>query len=287
MQKGYGIRGDSSMVYLLTEEGCGLTLLRPLKAERRRRVTEPKRSRLWLAADGMSTPKFAGLMHRVRDMQLGAIKGNDALDDPGPAETIRLIRDVGRSRGFGDGKFWDITETMKRRTAKLAGVGFEIMTVSGNSGVAGIKKAIEGVTDPETGKPRAMIYVVGVLTTLSDDDVRDMYNYPSKASDGSKETATARQQRKFFRMAKEAGAHGLICAVGDIPIAKEIGWTGKIASPGIRSPNGPVHDQVRTGTPAGALEADADDIIMGREIVDAEDPIKAILNVYDQIGYQL
>ena len=204
-----------------------------------------KRGPVIIAADGMGQTEIIQLAYKLCDLKLRAVKYNDALDYPGP-QIMRAVEAETGVSSFADAKLCDIPATVENRARKLVKAGASIITVKADSGEKGIAAAVAGVTDTETGAMHAAIYVVGVLTSMNEDEC--LFHY---------RRTVAEQQRAFFLMAREGGAHGLICSPKDLPLAKNIGWTGDIATPGVRSPGAEAHDQVRIDTPKAAIAGDA------------------------------
>jgi orotidine-5'-phosphate decarboxylase len=62
-----------------------------------------------------------------------------------------------------------------------------------------------------------------------------------------------------------------VCSVRELPIVKERSPLLTVV-PGIRLPGGEAHDQARVGTPAEAIAAGADLLVVGRAVTAAPDP---------------
>ena len=67
------------------------------------------------------------------------------------------------------------------------------------------------------------------------------------------------------------GCGGVVCSVRELPAVKERSRLLAVV-PGIRLPGGPSHDQARVGTPAEAIAAGADLLVIGRAVTGAPDP---------------
>lgn len=220
-----------------------------------------------IAADGLSQTDIMKLGHVLRELKLRAFKYNDALDDPGP-QIMRWVEGETGVPSFADAKLCDIPATVGNRVQKLVKAGASIITVKADCQVAGIAAAVKGA------EGQADIYVVGVLTSMTEQQCRTLYG-----------RTVAEQQELFFTMAREADAHGLICSPMDLRLAMEIGWTGHIATPGVRSPGAEAHDQVRIDTPKAAIDGGATSIVVGRQVVQSGDPAGALKRVYEEIGF--
>jgi len=71
--------------------------------------------------------------------------------------------------------------------------------------------------------------------------------------------------------AVEGGCGGVVCSVRELPEVKERSRLLAVV-PGIRLPGGATHDQARVGTPAEAIAAGADLLVVGRAVTAAPDP---------------
>lgn len=79
------------------------------------------------------------------------------------------------------------------------------------------------------------------------------------------------------RVAKDAGLDGIVCAVSEAKIIREeFGEKFIIVTPGIRPKGYKKDDQSRVATAQEAIEAGADYIVVGRPILEAQDPLKAV-----------
>jgi orotidine-5'-phosphate decarboxylase len=81
--------------------------------------------------------------------------------------------------------------------------------------------------------------------------------------------------------ATAGGCGGVVCSVRELPAVQRFRGTPPnlrvspqllAVVPGIRLPGGPTHDQARVGTPAEAIAAGADLLVIGRAVSAAPDP---------------
>jgi len=79
------------------------------------------------------------------------------------------------------------------------------------------------------------------------------------------------------------GAGGLVCSGMEVEmLRKEFGDRFTLVVPGIR-PGTESHDQKRVVTPAAAVAADADYLVIGRAIAEAENPIEVVDSIVTSI----
>tara|TARA_Y100000310_G_scaffold329709_1_gene400056 strand:- start:6410 stop:7243 length:834 start_codon:yes stop_codon:yes gene_type:complete len=87
------------------------------------------------------------------------------------------------------------------------------------------------------------------------------------------------QVMALARIAKEAGAHGLVCSPEEVKELKRIYPEMTFVVPGVRSPGAAKGDQKRVATPREARDDGADHLVMGRQVLGAEDPVKEVERV--------
>ena len=179
----------------------------------------------------------------------------------------RLI-DQGK-KVFLDAKICDIDETVRKAVANVARMGVDFVTVHGNS--AAIRAALEG-----RGKHSLKVLSVTLLTSL---DARDMQDLGLAAEHSIKDIVLMRA-----RSAVAAGCDGVIASGLEAAAIRDMaGERLLIVAPGIRSCGAPCHDQKRVATPRQAITAGADYIVMGRQIIENDNPGKMAEAVFAEI----
>ena len=159
---------------------------------------------------------------------------------------------------FLDLKFLDIQETVRRATRQVAKLGVTFLTVH-ESGKC-IAAAVDGVKGSST-----KILAVTVLTDVDDSEVKAM------GFAGSVEDLVLSRARQAIA----TGAHGVIASGQEAKKIRALSKDLIIVTPGIRPSGSAAGDQKRTVTPAEAIAAGADYIVVGRPIRDAKDPYAA------------
>jgi orotidine-5'-phosphate decarboxylase len=206
-----------------------------------------------------------------------------ALDVPSKEEALRLVEQIGDAAGiykvgmelyaaegpafvreliargrrvFLDMKFYDIPETVKRATARVAEIGVSLLTVHGSRAV--MQAAIEG----RAGSSLRLLGVT-VLTSFDQDDLADL-GYPCNI----RELVALR-----VRKAKEAGIDGIVCSPLEVAsVRAAMGPEAVLVTPGVRSAGAAAGDQKRIATPGEAIANGASFVVIGRQITRAADP---------------
>lgn len=165
---------------------------------------------------------------------------------------------------FLDVKLHDIPNTVAGGIRAILPLAPRMVTIHASGGRAMIAAAREAAET--AGANRPMILAVTVLTSLSDADLS-----AAGVPDGA-----AAQVARLARLAVEAGADGLVCSPLEVALLRRtLGPDVKLVVPGIRPAGAAAGDQARTLTPAEAVAAGADYLVIGRPITAAADPAAA------------
>lgn len=168
---------------------------------------------------------------------------------------------------FLDLKFLDIGETVRRATREAARLGASFLTVH-ESGLT-VAAAVQGCQGKDL-----KILAVTVLTSMDAGDLHDMGIHCSV------EELVLRRARK----ALAAGAHGVIASGQEAASLREqLGKDFLIVSPGIRPSGASADEQKRAVTPAEAIRAGADYLVVGRPITRAPNPKDAALRIIEEM----
>ncbi len=119
---------------------------------------------------------------------------------------------------------------------------------------------------------QSKLIAVTVLTSLSDDDIW------AAGFETAKDTQA--HARALAELAKRAGLDGVVCSPHDLTgIRHDLGRDFLTVVPGIRPADAAAQDQKRVATPAAAIEAGADILVIGRAITGAHDPARAAQDI--------
>lgn len=180
----------------------------------------------------------------------------------GPA-AVRAAAAFGRPI-FLDLKLHDIPNTVEGAARSAAASGAALLTVHASGGAEMVRAAVRGAGG------RLRVLAVTVLTSL-DEAALDAIGLA-----GPTEAAVIR----LARLAIGAGAGGLVCSPHEVAAVRAaVGAGPLLVVPGVRPAGAAKGDQVRVATPAEAVAAGADVIVVGRPLRDAPDPAAAARDI--------
>lgn len=186
---------------------------------------------------------------------------------------LALANELKQERGkkiFLDMKFFDIGATVENAVRGIAQYDLDFLTVHGDPHV--VRAAKEGA-----GGKDLKILAVTILTSLDRGDL-DASCY----KDGDVQELVIERAAK----ALEAGADGVIASPQEAGLIRALPQAdGKlIVTPGVRPAGAELGDQKRVATPASAIAAGADHVVVGRPIWRAEDPRAAAHAIVAEIN---
>ncbi|MCT4682357.1 MAG: orotidine-5'-phosphate decarboxylase [Roseicyclus sp.] len=220
-------------------------------------MTLPADDRLIVALDVDNALQGLQLAERIGDAVSFYKIGLGMLTGGGLALANELKQEHGK-RIFLDMKFFDIGATVEKAVRGIAAYDLDFLTVHGDPQV--VRAAKEGAA----GKP-LKILAVTILTSNDRADLDANLIVPGDMA----EIVTARAARAF-----EAGADGVIASPHEAAMIRALPQAeGRlIVTPGVRPAGSATGDQKRIATPAAAIAAGADHIVVGRPVWQADDP---------------
>lgn len=237
-----------------------------------------KRGQLIVALD-LPTFKEAKKLIEVLGNTVDIYKVGSQLFIASGSEIIHYLSKKGK-RIFFDLKFHDIPNTVASSVAAAVSLSFKngqplvknsgimMMTVHIQGGKEMLKAAVRSSRD-EAGKlkiSRPLIIGVTVLTS----DV---------GNDNVSETVLERTQ-----LAKKCGLDGVVASSQEAAMLREeFGNDLVIVTPGIRPLGSQAGDQKRVATPADAIINGSDFLVVGRPIVQSDNPLKAAKEILKEI----
>lgn len=200
-----------------------------------------------VALDGLSEQEALAIAKQLSGKVWG-FKINDLLYSG-------ILQKLARhGRVFADAKLHDIPNTVGNSVRRLSKLGARMISVHASGGRDMIRAAVRA-------RGKSKIVAVTVLTSRhkSDDEFKVL-----------------------VRSAHAAGAQGIVCSAYELPLRRP----GKLFTvvPGIRPTwYRKKDDQRRTVTPAVALAAGADYLVVGRPITRTRDPLHALHRIINDV----
>ncbi len=237
------------------------------------------RDKLIVALDLPSGNAATRMAERLRG-HAGMFKvGSELFTAEGPVP-VRYLVTTGH-RVFLDLKFHDIPNTVRAAAREAAELGVSMVNVHASGGRKMMEAALEGARSALQSVSRRMqcsagivvgdearpkVLAVTILTSLASQDLEEL------GISGTPVEAVIR----LARLAQSAGLDGVVASPREISAIRQACGPGfLIVTPGIRPGSAATDDQARIATPASAIAAGADYLVVGRPITGAPDPVAA------------
>jgi orotidine-5'-phosphate decarboxylase len=178
---------------------------------------------------------------------------------------------------FLDLKFHDIPNTVAMASGETAKLGVFMFNIHASGGAKMMTAAVDAARSAAAAaaKPKPIVLAVTVLTSMGEPDLRQLGILKN----------TEDHVVYLASLARDSGCDGVICSVEEtVLIRKNLGSKFIIVTPGIRPAGADFSDQKRIATPHHAIEAGADYIVVGRPIIEAQDPAVAATKILQQMG---
>jgi orotidine-5'-phosphate decarboxylase len=229
------------------------------------------RDRLIVALDTSGLPQAEALVDRLAGVVTHFKVGSALFTTAGPA-AVEMVRRRGADV-FLDLKYHDIPATVAGAVQAAARLGVWLLTVHASGGAAMLRAAVEAARTAGGDRPR--IVAVTVLTSLDRASLHREVGVP---------VAVEGHAVRLAALAREAGCDGVVASPREAARLRAIlGPTALIVTPGIRPPGSEADDQARTATPATAIRAGADYVVVGRPITGAADPAAAAQTILAEL----
>jgi len=192
------------------------------------------------------------------------------------AEGRRLIEELRRRRKrvFLDLKWHDIPNTVAGAVQSASTLGVELATVH----LLGGRKMLRHALDAARGAAGEIRLVgVGILTSHTAREFGDILGRPLDDA--------ADEQERLMRIGLESGLDGFVTAATELRHVRSFaGPEAFLVTPGIRRTGDSAGDQARTATPADAVSAGADLLVVGRPVTAADDPAAAVAAIRQEMN---
>ncbi|WP_428311056.1 orotidine-5'-phosphate decarboxylase [Hydrocarboniphaga sp.] len=226
----------------------------------------PAADRLIIALDVPDANAARGLVTTLGDSGTFYKIGMELCMAPGFFELLDWLKQQNK-KVFVDLKFFDIPETVARAVRNLAERGADFCTVHGNQSI------MQAAAGAKSGNTKVL--AVTALTSLDQGDLDDLGFQCDIAT-----LVLSRARRSL-----QAGCDGVVSSGLEVEkLRAEAPRELICVTPGIRPvENRVVADQKRVMTPAAAIRAGADYLVVGRPIRDAADPRAVALAMQQEI----
>ncbi|MFT7185242.1 MAG: orotidine-5'-phosphate decarboxylase [Pseudohongiellaceae bacterium] len=173
---------------------------------------------------------------------------------------------------FLDLKFHDIPNTTANAVAVAADLGVWMVNVHASGGRRMMDACVEKLS---TFKQKPMLIGVTVLTSMQSEDLVEL----------GLAVSPLEQVTRLAALTKACGLDGVVCSSHEVTDLKaRFGKDFKLVTPGIRPTFSVKGDQRRVMTPREAVEAGSDYLVIGRPITQAEDPLKALALIRQELS---
>ena len=225
------------------------------------------KDKLIVALDVYYADRALELFAALRD-HVGTFKiGMQLFSAAGPDIVRRIVSRGGRV--FLDLKYHDIPNTVAAAGIEATRLGVSIFNIHASGCSEMMKRAAEAVaeTAAREGLTKPAVIAVTLLTSIDHETLGQI------GIDDEPATVV----RRLALLAQTSGLDGVVASAHEIKIIREAVTSSGfvIVTPGMRSAGDQSHDQRRFMTVGEAIGAGADYVVVGRPILNAEDPAKA------------
>uniref|UniRef100_A0A486XUJ6 Orotidine 5'-phosphate decarboxylase n=1 Tax=Rheinheimera sp. BAL341 TaxID=1708203 RepID=A0A486XUJ6_9GAMM len=174
---------------------------------------------------------------------------------------------------FLDLKFHDIPNTVAKAVKAAADLGVWMVNVHASGGSKMMSAARESLIPYGADKPH--LIAVTVLTSMEQIDLAEL----------GITLTPAQQVVKLATLTQQSGLDGVVCSAQEATLLKQqLGNDFMLVTPGIRPASSSQDDQKRVMTPAQAVNAGVDYMVIGRPITKAASPLDALNAIVREIA---
>ncbi len=221
------------------------------------------RSKIIFALDVNGVAEIDRYAEMLSD-KVGMFKvGKELFTACGP-DAVRAVQRHG-GQVFLDLKYHDIPNTVAKAMLEAARLGVQLANLHALGGAEMMETAASAVRK-EFGNDRPRLLAVTILTSSTAETLRGVgIDHPVQD-----------MVVRLAKLAQEAGMDGVVASPQEIGLIRAVcGPDFLIVTPGVRPAFASADDQKRIMTPAEAVAAGADYLVIGRPIAKADDPAAA------------
>ena len=173
---------------------------------------------------------------------------------------------------FLDLKFHDIPNTTAKAVRAAAELGVWMVNVHASGG----QKMMQAARNELDKVNQANTLLIGV-TVLTSMEREDMQGF-------GLDIEPIEQVKRLAQLTQNSGLDGVVCSAQEVqPLRDLINADFKLVTPGIRPADAERGDQKRIMTPAAAIKAGSDYLVIGRPITQASNPMQALDAIYAEL----
>lgn len=248
----------------MTKKGDAVTITHFGVPDQIMNANEP---RIIVALDFSSAEQALTLTSRLNPDLCRLKVGKELFTAAGPGLIEQLVRD-----GFDiflDLKYHDIPNTVANACKAAADMGVWMINVHAMGGRKMLSAAREAIA-PDTVK----LIAVTLLTSMDQNDLDDI------GLQGSPEQIVLR----LAALTRDCGLDGVVCsALETRSLRQKIGVDFVLVTPGIRPQANTGDDQKRIATPVTAIQNGSDYLVIGRPITQAQNPLRVLEQLNQEI----
>ncbi|CAN5850545.1 orotidine-5'-phosphate decarboxylase [soil metagenome] len=233
------------------------------------------KDRLIVALDVATERRARELVDSLRGI-VGMFKiGSQLFTEAGP----KIVSEMANSGNavFLDLKFHDIPNTVARAALAATRLGVSIFSVHASGGREMMRRTADAVSELATseGLKRPSVIAVTVLTSSD----------ATLLSEVGIDSEPEFQVRRLSLLAEASGMDGVVASPREVRLVRSTvrGSGFLIITPGVRPAGVALDDQKRVMTPAQAIRAGADYIVVGRPITSAKDPVESAGQILEEM----
>jgi orotidine-5'-phosphate decarboxylase len=193
-------------------------------------------------------------------------------------EVVRMAAEGGEV--FLDLKYHDIPNTVAKAGLEAVRLGvrmFNVHALGGQEMMRALVAAVDTVA-PRGTPGRPLLLAVTILTSSNDATLREI----------GIDRPVSEMVPRLAELAKKAGMDGVVASPQEVGLIRAVcGEDFVIVTPGVRPTFAAQDDQKRVTTPAEALQAGADYLVIGRPISAAADPAEAAERILAEMQQSL
>lgn len=197
--------------------------------------------------------------------------GLELFTSVGPS-ILQMLKDRGKQI-FLDLKLHDIPNTMAGACRSVASYQVDLLTVHATAGRHALQASQEAIV---TANSSTQLLAITVLTSINSRELAFDLKIPLELPEYALQMAL---------LAQESGINGAVCSPHEVSQLRQIcGKDFLLVCPGVRPSWSESGDQKRVMTPAQAIQAGANYLVIGRPITSAENPLQAWEKICDELA---